>query len=143
MAEQKHATSITFFDDKTNDGRNSAEKISSALWFIMLGVILLLNSTGIVPWSVWGKMIIIYFKLWPLAIVGIGIGILLGESKIAKLISGILWTALFALVFLISASQVTSFKLPTWFNDKIANMEYALPVSLPVSFPEELDKNFN
>lgn len=57
-----------------------------AILLIFLGIIFLLNNTGVVPWSIWSYI----WQFWPVLIILLGIRILLGRSYGANLIIGIL-----------------------------------------------------
>ena len=47
----------------------------SALFLIALGVLLLLQTTGVLPWEVWSSI----WRLWPVVIIAIGINIVVGR----------------------------------------------------------------
>ena len=47
------------------------------LVIIAVGVVLLLNTTGTVPWSVWGQL----GRLWPVAIILLGASLLLQHAR--------------------------------------------------------------
>lgn len=44
---------------------------------ILAGVLLLMNTTGMMPWSIWGELT----RFWPVLIILWGIGIIFGQSK--------------------------------------------------------------
>jgi hypothetical protein len=54
-------------------------KIRNGAILISAGVVLLFNTTGHIPWSVWLKI----FSLWPVALIAIGIELLLKKSKLS------------------------------------------------------------
>ncbi len=43
-----------------------------------LGIILLLNNFGALPWSVWETI----FRLWPVLVIGVGLDLLIGRRSI-------------------------------------------------------------
>ncbi len=47
------------------------------VFLIAAGVVFLLNNTGILPWSIWGNL----WRLWPLALVAIGLDMLFGRRN--------------------------------------------------------------
>jgi len=68
-----------------------------ALILISVGIILLLNNFGVLPWSVWSVL----FKFWPLILVSLGIKTAFGERSIIYTLSIIL--LLFAIFYSITA----------------------------------------
>ncbi len=46
-----------------------------AIVLVLLGVLLLLQTTGVVPWGIWG----ILWRFWPVIVIAIGIELLLGR----------------------------------------------------------------
>ena len=61
-----------------NRGRSP---LSVATWgtsFIFLGVVFLLQTTGVLPWTLWGTL----WRFWPVALVLLGVGILLRGRNI-------------------------------------------------------------
>ena len=57
-------------------GDRGHSPVSAAIWgtsVIFLGVVFLLQTTGVLPWTLWGTL----WKFWPVAFVLLGVGILL------------------------------------------------------------------
>jgi hypothetical protein len=54
-------------------------RIRNGAILISAGVVLLFNTTGHIPWSVWLKI----FSLWPVALIAIGIELLLKKTKLS------------------------------------------------------------
>jgi hypothetical protein len=44
---------------------------------IALGVVLLLNNLGVLPWDVWGDL----WRLWPLALIAVGLDLVIGRRR--------------------------------------------------------------
>lgn len=44
---------------------------------IAAGILLLLNNLGILPWAIWGDL----WRLWPLALIAIGIDLIIGKRR--------------------------------------------------------------
>lgn len=92
---QNHVTH-SFLGDEYWESR-----IFSALSVILIGIILLLNSTGTLSWEIWLNM----FKFWPLFIVSLGISIIFGGSRLMKFIgSGINFLIFLGVVVLAAVS---------------------------------------
>lgn len=87
----KSVSNFNIFSDDSESIGSLADRLFQAFWFIGLGVLLLLNSLGILPWSIWVSMLIILAKWWPLFIIGAGISIILEGSKVGKIISNMIW----------------------------------------------------
>ncbi|MBW7954144.1 hypothetical protein H3C67_05170 [Candidatus Dojkabacteria bacterium] len=66
-------------------------RIFEALTLIIVGIIFLLNTTGVLPWSIWLN----FFKLWPLFIVSAGISIIFSGSRWLKFTGSLLGFLLF------------------------------------------------
>lgn len=87
----KSISNFNIFSDDSDSIGSSVDRLFSAFWFIGSGVVLLLNSLGILPWSIWISMLIILSKWWPLFIIGTGISIILEGSKVGKIVSNLIW----------------------------------------------------
>lgn len=74
----------------------SYRRSRSFFWPLLLiggGVVLLMSNLGYIPWSSWNVL----WRLWPLALVAIGIDIMIGRrSRVGAVLSGILILALMA-----------------------------------------------
>jgi len=95
----KSVSNLNVFSDDSGDSRNLVDRVFSALWLISLGTVFLLNSVGVLPWSIWISVIIILAKWWPLFLIGAGISVILEGSKAGKIISGIIWCIGFLVLF--------------------------------------------
>ncbi len=71
------------------------ERITGALSLIGLGIIFILNTTGVVPWGVWGYMISIIFLIWPVFLIIAGLNIIFGNSNVSKTVLNVLWFLFF------------------------------------------------
>ncbi len=67
-----------------------------AFFLILLGTLLLLNTTGTISWGVW----ITLLKFWPLFIIFAGLNLIAQDNKVAKIIIGIFSIIVFILAFL-------------------------------------------
>jgi len=81
--------------------------ITSGLFLIILGGILLLNTFGLLPWNVWGGFFITMLKFWPILLIFIGIRIVFGSNKYLKIFSDLLWILVILLAFGVSIVNFT------------------------------------
>jgi len=82
----------------------SRRNYSWAAFLIILGVVLLLNTTNIVGWGIW----IYAGRYWPVLVVLLGFRIILGNSLVARIFQMIFTIALTVGVFLVSYIQFTA-----------------------------------
>jgi hypothetical protein len=81
--------------EKSERGRDRARRRGGVIWPTLLvagGVVLLLNSTGRLDWSVWWTLV----RLWPVLLVAAGLDILVGQRSV---LGALLVAALIALAF--------------------------------------------
>ena len=62
-----------------SDPRRAWRRISRGLIMAGLGVFLLLNTTGVVPWSFW----LLLLPLWPVCLIAIGLRLVFERSRFA------------------------------------------------------------
>lgn len=62
--------------------------ITGAIFLILLGLLFLLNTTGIVSWSIW----LYLFKFWPIIIIIIGLRMVLPKNTVGNIIMAVLYT---------------------------------------------------
>lgn len=78
-----------------------------AVLLIVAGVVLLLQTTGVLPWEIWGNM----WKLWPVLIIALGISVMFGGRFpwVAGTLIAVLFVAAvaFVLLFIPVSSTVT------------------------------------
>ncbi|MCA9392025.1 hypothetical protein KC614_02360 [candidate division WWE3 bacterium] len=94
-----------------------------ALFLIFIGVMFLLNSTGVVGWNVWAYL----WRFWPLFIVLAGVQILVGRSRAAGALVSIFAVLVLLCVGFMSLLAVRStvvtdwnVRLPQWFLDVVS-----------------------
>jgi Cell wall-active antibiotics response LiaF, C-terminal/LiaI-LiaF-like transmembrane region len=73
-------------------------RVLRALTFIVIGGVLLLNTTGTVSWGIWWNLV----RLWPLWLIVIGINIVLGWSRGSRLVSRFLTFLVFVFILFMS-----------------------------------------
>jgi hypothetical protein len=79
-------------------------RITSALTLITIGLVLLLNTTGVLSWSVWWEFI----KFWPAFIICAGIGLVLSFSRITKFIADVVCYLIFVFIMFLAAINTGS-----------------------------------
>ncbi len=107
-----------------------------AIFLIFVGSVLLLNTTGIVEWSIWSLL----WKFWPLIIVFAGLNLIFEGSKWVSILLGLFSFTILVLIFLWSAAllnlQNVSDKLnmpaPVWFRN-VVEQESDIKGTLTVS----------
>lgn len=89
--------------------QNSDERnYSWAAFLILVGIMFLLNTTGVVGWGIW----IYVIRFWPVLVILIGIRIILGNSLLARILGMLFTIALTVGVFGISYMQFTEKEIP-------------------------------
>jgi len=98
----------------------SRRNYSWAAFLIILGIVLLLNTTNIVGWGIW----VFTVRFWPVLIVLLGLRIILGGSLLSRILQMIITILLTGAIFLISYIQYTQKPLtflPDSFNSWVFN----------------------
>jgi len=104
-------------DSPPSHHTNPEVKVLHALTLIVVGVVLLLNTTGNADWSIWWNLV----RLWPIWLIVIGLSIILGWSRWSRFTSRLLF--LLALVLILSLSVLAgnptflkrmNLTLPAW-----------------------------
>ncbi len=101
-----------------DQNKKEARDISSAIFLIFIGVVFLLNTTGIVGWGIWLYM----FRFWPIFLILAGLRLIFNKSIATEIILIILSVILFAFVGIFSYISETSKPLqfvPNRINDYI------------------------
>lgn len=75
-----------------------------ALFLVFIGVIFLLNTTGVVGWGVW----LYIFRFWPIFLVLAGIKLLIGRSVVAEIALSILALVMFLFIGVFSYLTYTT-----------------------------------
>lgn len=86
------------------DEQRIEKRITGALTMITIGLILLLNTTGNLSWSVWWEFI----KFWPMFIVSAGIQLMLSFSRITKIIGEFIGLFIFITLIFFAAINTNS-----------------------------------
>lgn len=73
------------------------------VFLILIGLMFLLNTTGVIGWEIWGYIL----RFWPILIIIIGINIVLGNSPLARVLEIFFTVTLLLNVFVISYIQYT------------------------------------
>jgi predicted membrane protein len=62
--------------------------ITGAIFLVSIGILFLLNTTNIVPWSIWLQI----FRFWPILLILAGIKIMLPDSRVGQIVYPIIYT---------------------------------------------------
>lgn len=96
-----------------------------AVFLIFIGIIFLLNTTNVVPWSVWS----ILWKFWPVFIVLAGVRILVGRSRVTSFLLSVLAIIIFLSIGIAGVLSVKpallepwGVKLPSWWQGLIMDI---------------------
>jgi hypothetical protein len=89
---------VTVFGELLSEEKKQKQENDPVFGFLLVfaGVILLLNSLEIVPWTIWAAML----KFWPILVILVGLKILLGKSILAQAIINIINFVVFASLLL-------------------------------------------
>lgn len=81
---------------------NIFERLNSGLFFIFLGLVFLLNTLGILSWSIWGNIFSIIMRVWPIILIYVGLQIILSRNYILSILLKIFFNLIFILLFVFS-----------------------------------------
>lgn len=101
VREKVEVREIHHYHDR---GDQWEKRISKALNLITLGLVLLLNTTGVLSWSVWWELI----KFWPAFIICAGIGLIMSFSRVTRFIADIVCYFIFLTILLFAAVNTGS-----------------------------------
>ncbi len=91
-----------------SNGEPLINRITSAATLIVLGIFFLLNTMGIIPWSSWGTVLLIFLRIWPVFIIIGGFQIIFGKNSLLSSIFGIISSLVFVFVLMFAAYLNTS-----------------------------------
>jgi len=108
---------VEIFGDRTYRHRDSG----SVVWGVMLlsgGIMLLLNTMGMVPWNVWEYI----WQFWPVIFIFMGIQVILGNGALASVVLFAASVIVFGLVGIAALDHAGSpladqIHLPSVLND--------------------------
>jgi hypothetical protein len=83
-----------------------------AILLVFLGAVLLLNTTGVVEWSIWSVL----WRFWPVLIVFAGLNIIFEGSRILSVLLAVLAIIAFGLIFIWSLAIADVSNLPQRLN---------------------------
>ncbi len=86
------------------------------LFLIATGIVLLLNTTGVLPWSIWELLI----RFWPVLFVVWGLEYLFGRGWAGRLISGFIVFCLLGAIIVVAITAAgirLGMKVPEWFSN--------------------------
>lgn len=122
---------VVMFGEEVDD-RPCNDDHGGSVWgvlFIFLGVLFLLNTLSILPWSVWEML----KRFWPVLLIFVGLDAIFGSNRLGRLVNaflsfGMLGTIL-GIVFLRVAPQLLS-GLPVEVMNYLRMVSSMIPVSL-------------
>jgi len=93
-------------------------RLFDALTLITIGIVLLLNTTGVVGFKIWFEM----FRFWPLILVSIGVSIIFGLSYWGKVFGkGIGYIIFLLMLFLAGLNSITNSSLIDGLRSSLPN----------------------
>ena len=84
------------------------ERLVNAIVLIVIGIVLLLNTTGYLPWDFWINVIKILFGYWPVLLIVAGINLIFKGSFVFNIILAGLSLFLFFMLFFVAYSLTTN-----------------------------------
>lgn len=97
---------------------NSGGGFGFALILIIIGVILLMNNFGILPWQIWEILI----KFWPVILIISGIENILGGNFFGNLLSFLITLIIVFFVFALAISAVNN-NFDQWITRKVPSWD--------------------
>lgn len=95
-------------------------KLAGPLFMIAAGVLLLLNTTGVLPWSIWN----ILWKSWPVLLIACGAAMILDGRAKASTLTGLVLLALLCM-FIILAIMPEACRF-AFIDDHLAHKEFCI-----------------
>ncbi|MBD3280319.1 hypothetical protein GF389_02230 [Candidatus Dojkabacteria bacterium] len=106
---------------------------SCAFILIAIGILLLLNSTGVVSWDIWASI----WRLWPFVFIIWGVEMIIGKNSLLNCLFGC-FTAFAFLLFIILAVVASDDKFETWVDENIGiSLENVALIKDPEYIEEE------
>ncbi|MBE8720221.1 LiaI-LiaF-like domain-containing protein [Sphingobacterium pedocola] len=105
-------------------------KITTGIWFIFFGIIILLHNFGVVNFNFYA-----IFKYWPLIIVAIGANLILQNRKFGTLITSIVNVVICVFLMIIGLTSSEKFSFNKFGNINIENINDTLGLKQVVSLP--------
>lgn len=99
----KNEPEVVVMGEEVSHNNSNPGSVVWGTFVLFAGVVLLLNTTNILPWNVW-EMI---FSFWPVFIILIGINILLGNNIVSRTVSALLSLSVFSMIFIIIMESTT------------------------------------
>jgi fatty acid desaturase len=90
----------------------SYKDLTGAITLISVGIIFLLNTTGILSWNVWEYI----FRFWPFMLILVGIKILLPNNKTSSITIAVIYLLAIAYVFISAYYYSVGQSLPFFTN---------------------------
>lgn len=113
------------------------DRLAKGLVLILAGVILLLNTTGFLPWSVWNNVL----SLWPIVLIALGVQVIFPKKKIPWFLMSLILILVIAGFYSYSTSGSEKF-WPNWHSGMLTDKEKGpalLKNRKKIEVPIELD----
>jgi hypothetical protein len=103
--------------------RSSAGRYVFPLLLVAVGIILLLNNLGVIPWTIW----IALGQLWPVVLILLGVELLLGRRSawLGTAIAAVVIVAAFVVALVLTFTQSPSGASAVLFQQQTANLPLA------------------
>lgn len=102
-ADTQQEPEVSVFGKRINDREwnswSSHYDAGGVLWgvlFLLSGIMLLLNSLGIVPWIFWQHI----WQFWPTLLILLGLHVILGNNPVSRILLFLISLAVFGLIVL-------------------------------------------
>lgn len=123
MSKQQSKEKVTVFGEEwdSNQEHSHGDSVFGAMLLIG-GILLLLNTFTVLPWSVWNYV----WPFWPIIIILWGIQLIVGFSRFSRFMLDLLGILAFVLVALFAVHQVKPeflAGLPVFFEQLFTIME--------------------
>ncbi|WP_140937543.1 LiaI-LiaF-like domain-containing protein [Sphingobacterium lumbrici] len=105
-------------------------KITTGIWFIFFGIIILLHNFGVVNFNFYAL-----FKYWPLIIIAIGTNLILQNRKFGTIITSIINVTICIFLMVIGLTSSEKFSFNKFGNINIENRKDTLGLKQVVSLP--------
>lgn len=103
-------------------------RIFGAMSLIIIGIVLFLNATGALSWSIWLN----FLKFWPLFLVSLGISIIFSGSRLLKFLGAFINFIILLVIFGFAIYDPVStnwFFFPSFINSQTQESSYTITAS--------------
>lgn len=105
---------------RQHHARNDSRNVFWGVFLVFLGIMLLLNSLGVIPWTIWHDI----WQYWPFLLIIAGIQVMLGSGPGTDIAIIVLSVLFFVSVFTKSLIDIQSPLVHQWGLDKLPWIEF-------------------